>query len=188
MCGSTQEFVKFIACDVLESYGKALIESDKPIVAIVQGKIIGFAFTQLALCDRVYALEGSTLKAPLVKLAQGPEMCSAYTFPKIFGKKMADELIIGAKEIPVSEAEKYGLLEVCKDTPDALNRFKQYKDMIDGVDWTSFVEARRLMRYPERELLLKTNKLECDNLVNRWLNPELPALMMQYMASTKAKL
>ena len=67
-----QEFVSYIAFDVLEEYGKALIESDKPIIAIVHGKIIGFAFTQLALCDRVFALEGSTFKAPLVKLAQGP--------------------------------------------------------------------------------------------------------------------
>jgi hypothetical protein len=51
----------------------------------------------LALFDKVFAIDGATLKAPLVKLAQGPEMASAYTFPKLFGNKLANELIVGAK-------------------------------------------------------------------------------------------
>lgn len=94
----------FTAYDILEDYAKAIVESNKPIFAIVQGKIIGVAFTQLALFDKVFAIDGATLKAPLVKLSQGPEMASAYTFPKIFGRNLANELIIGAKEISVREA------------------------------------------------------------------------------------
>jgi enoyl-CoA hydratase/carnithine racemase len=180
-----QEFTTYIAYDVLEDYGKALIESDKPIMAIVQGKIIGVAFTMLALCDRVFAIDGATFKAPLVKLAQGPEMASAYTFPKTFGKKFADELIVGAREVPARELEKYGFLEVCKDLADAKAQLKQYTDMVDAVDWVSFVEARKLMRCHERDILLKINRLECANLVERWCNPELPALMVQYMLNTK---
>lgn len=39
---------------VLENYAKAIIESDKPILAIVQGKAIGVAFTQLFLFDKVF--------------------------------------------------------------------------------------------------------------------------------------
>lgn len=72
---------------MLEDYGRALVESETPIIAIVQGKSIGVGFTMLPHCDRVFAIEGATFKAPLVRLAQGPEMCSSYTFPKLFGKK-----------------------------------------------------------------------------------------------------
>lgn len=43
------------------------------------------------------------------------------------------------------------------------------------------MEARRLMRYPERKLLLEINHMECKNLVGRWLNPELPGLMLAYL-------
>ena len=35
--------------------------------------------------------------APLVKIAQGPEMCSSYLFPKIFGQALAEEIIIKGK-------------------------------------------------------------------------------------------
>ena len=37
--------------------------------------------------------------APLVKIAQGPEMGSSYTFPKIFGQTLAEEIIIKGKWI-----------------------------------------------------------------------------------------
>ena len=63
-----------------------MIRSKKPIFAIAEGKVIGFAFTQLALFDKVFATETAIFRAPLVLIAQGPEMCSSYTFPKIFGK------------------------------------------------------------------------------------------------------
>lgn len=94
---SIQEFTTFVAHDILEDYAKAIVESKKPIAAVVQGKVLGVAFTQLALFDKVFGIEGTTFKAPLVKLSQGPEMASAYTFPKIFGASLSKEIIIGAK-------------------------------------------------------------------------------------------
>lgn len=81
--------VPYIAKVIVEDFGKAIINSAKPIFAIVQGMATGVAFTQLGLYDRVYAVEGSVFRAPLVQLAQGPEMCSSYTFPKYLGIPMA---------------------------------------------------------------------------------------------------
>lgn len=51
---------------------KCIVTCTKPIFAIVQGMCTGFGFTQLALYDKVFAVDGATFKAPLVKLAQGP--------------------------------------------------------------------------------------------------------------------
>lgn len=78
---------------------EAVLKSKKPIFAIVEGRAIGFGFTQLALYDRVFALENSQFTAPLVKLAQGPEMASSYFFPKIFGPQLAQEIIIKGKKM-----------------------------------------------------------------------------------------
>ncbi len=58
--------------DMLSDLNLAIINSRKPIFAITEGKVIGFAFTQLALYDRVFAVSNSEFNAPLVKLAQGP--------------------------------------------------------------------------------------------------------------------
>ena len=37
------------------------------------------------------------------------------------------------------------------------------------------------------ESLLRANRLECENLVERWSNPDLAAYLMQYMAKRKEK-
>lgn len=78
-----------MAKSVLEELIKCIVICDKPIFAIAQGMCTGFGFTQLALFDKVFAVDGAIFKAPLVKLAQGPEVCSSYTFPKYFGSSMA---------------------------------------------------------------------------------------------------
>jgi hypothetical protein len=57
----------YSAYDRLEDYGRAIIESYKPIIAIDKGNIIAIAFTQLPLFDRLLAIGGETLKVPLVE-------------------------------------------------------------------------------------------------------------------------
>ena len=75
---------------VTENMAKAFILSKKPIFGLVEGRAIGFGFTQLFLFDRVFATENCSFNAPLVKLAQGPEMCSSYILPKMLGKILAE--------------------------------------------------------------------------------------------------
>lgn len=75
--------------EILRDLTEAIMKSKKPIFALVEGRTIGFAFTQLALYDRVFAVKKSLFMAPLVRIAQGPEMASSYLFPKIFGQPLA---------------------------------------------------------------------------------------------------
>ena len=58
--------------DILQQLTITIVKSRKPIFAIVEGKAVGFAFTQLALYDKVFATKSSVYVAPLVKIAQGP--------------------------------------------------------------------------------------------------------------------
>ena len=84
---------------IVQEFVESVIKSQKPIFSLVDGKAIGFGFTVLALFDKNFVTEKSSYMAPLVKLAQGPEMCSSYTFPKIFGKTLAEDLLIQGKWI-----------------------------------------------------------------------------------------
>ncbi len=56
--GDVSERAKATA-EGLEDFCNVILNSAKPIFAIVEGKVIGFAFTQLALYDRVFAVEGA---------------------------------------------------------------------------------------------------------------------------------
>lgn len=41
---------------VLSGITKAIINSKKPIIALTEGKVIGFTFTMLALLDKVFSV------------------------------------------------------------------------------------------------------------------------------------
>lgn len=110
----------------LETLTERIVNSTKPIFCIVQGKVIGFAFTQLALYDRVFATQDSSFVAPLVKIAQGPEMGSSYTFPRIFGQALAEDIIIKGTKMNPQQLEKHGLVTVCTDLNDAEQRLQQH--------------------------------------------------------------
>ena len=98
--GSQREVATWVA-DIVREMNETIIHSQKPIFSLVDGKAIGFGFTQLGLYDKNFITERSRFLAPLVPLAQGPEMCSSYTFPKIFGNRKAEEiLVLGRWMIP----------------------------------------------------------------------------------------
>lgn len=72
-----------------------------------------------ALLDRVFVVEGSLYEAPMVKLAQGPEMCASFTFPRIFGQKVAEDLIMKGIQVNSTFLQKYDFFTVCKSRTDA---------------------------------------------------------------------
>ena len=51
-------------------------------------------------------------------LAIGPEMASSILFPKIFGPKMANEILLLGKKLNAQEAEKYNLVNKLFKTGD----------------------------------------------------------------------
>lgn len=48
-----------VSAEMVSDLNEAVIKSKKPIFAITEGKVIGFAFTQLALYDKVFAVSNS---------------------------------------------------------------------------------------------------------------------------------
>jgi enoyl-CoA hydratase/carnithine racemase len=76
----------------------------KPLISCVQGNVIGFWFTLMALFDIVLVTDNATFQAPMVKSAQNIEMCGSYTFPRLFGYGKAFELLVLAKTLTAKEA------------------------------------------------------------------------------------
>jgi peroxisomal 3,2-trans-enoyl-CoA isomerase len=184
---ATIEELSKTAAEVIFDLTEAIIRSSKPIFAIVEGQCIGFAFTQLLLYDRVFTVEGSEFTAPLVKLAQGPEMCSSFTFPKFFGQRLGEQLITGGIKVDPAFLHKHGVADACKSRKEAEQQLEQHLSELDELDWASYLAARRLFREVDRSILHKVNRLEADNLTERWSNPELLPFLMNYLSKAKAK-
>lgn len=69
----------------IRDFVNSFINFSKPLVGLINGPSIGISFTLLGLFDLVIASDKATFTAPFSKLAQSPEACSSYTFPRLMG-------------------------------------------------------------------------------------------------------
>src|SRR5438876_4195493 len=88
----------------------ALINFDKPIVAAVQGAVIGGGTTMLTHCDFVFAGETAKFQMPFVNLALVPEFGSSCTVPARIGYLRAAELILLGLSFDAKRAAELGLV------------------------------------------------------------------------------
>ena len=132
----------------------ALLNSPKPVVAIVQGHAIGIGTTLLLHCDLVYAAQDARLQLPFVNLGLAPEYASSFLVPRLVGQQKAAELLLLGEPFSGADAEKLGfvnaalpaaeLLEfaevkiqrLAKQPPAAVRRAKQLlkKTQLQSVD------------------------------------------------------
>lgn len=78
-------------------------------------------------------------------------------------------------------------MTVYKDASEAEKAIQEHIESISELDWPAYMNARRLMRRNDIGKLLEANKLECENLVERWCNEDLPNYLVQYMAKRKSQ-
>ena len=67
----------------------ALADSDKPLIAAVQGNAVGVGATMLLHCDLVVLAEDARLTMPFVNLALVPEAASSLLLPARIGHARA---------------------------------------------------------------------------------------------------
>ena len=70
---------------LLEKFVNSFIDVSKPVICLVNGPAVGISVTLMALYDMILASDKATFVAPFTKIAQSPEACSSYTFPKMMG-------------------------------------------------------------------------------------------------------
>ena len=91
-------------------YLQAILASEKPLVAAVNGLAVGVGVTMLLHCDLVYAARSATFQTPFVNLALVPEAGSSLLLPALIGnQKAADMFLLGTK-IRAEEADTMGLV------------------------------------------------------------------------------
>ena len=92
-------------------------------------------------------------------------MASSYLFPKIFGKKVAQELVIEGRTVNSEFLEKYNLLESHANIDAAKKALQEHLANLDELEWESYLVARKLFNDPDRDMIKKVNHIECQNLI-----------------------
>lgn len=96
--------------DKMNPFLTAMHNSVKPIVGVVRGVCMGIGFTQLTCYDFIYASPDAWFMTPFMSSMQSPEGSSTMYFPKLFGSKLANEILMMDKVVPAAQAERVGFV------------------------------------------------------------------------------
>ena len=88
-----------------------MFNCDKPILAAVNGLVIGGAFTMaLSGADLIYLSEHAWIRMPFNALGLVAELASSFLLPRLIGFQKAKEIVYFSKKITAKEALDLGLI------------------------------------------------------------------------------
>jgi enoyl-CoA hydratase/carnithine racemase len=93
-----------------EQFMLSIVNSEKPLVAAVNGVAIGVGATMLLHCDLVYASHNATIKLPFVSLGICSEFASSLTLPGVMGMQRATEMLLLGEAIDAQKAREFGFV------------------------------------------------------------------------------
>jgi enoyl-CoA hydratase/carnithine racemase len=96
-----------------------LVRSTKPLVAAVNGAVVGVGLTMILPFDRIVASESAKFSLRFVKMGLVPELASSHFVPQRVGFGAASDLMLSGRMVDAAEAVRLGLADEMA-APDAL--------------------------------------------------------------------
>jgi peroxisomal 3,2-trans-enoyl-CoA isomerase len=169
---------------VCRTFVDAFIECEKPIIVGCNGPAIGIAVTTALLADFRFCTEDTTLHTPFKALAQGPEGCSSYLFPKVMGKELAHKMLDQGYVMKADEAKKSGFFHEIIPRPKLIQHCQwTAADIIEGRV-PSFKQRASLA---EKEVLKRVNFEENEYLEDAWVSEKCFSALEDFMAKKGQK-
>jgi enoyl-CoA hydratase/carnithine racemase len=152
--------------------GDALLNLDKPLIAVVKGAAIGGGTTLLTHCDFVYAGESAKFQLPFVNLALVPEFGSSWSVPARAGYIRAAELFLLAQPFDVQQAAEIGLVTriVADDQLEATANETAAK--LAAKPPSALQATKKLLKRSSRAQVEQAIKAESEEFISRLRSDE----------------
>jgi len=173
--------------NTLNFFVSAFINCTKVVIAAVNGPAIGIACTSLGLCDFVYASDTATFSTPFTRLAQTPEGCSSYTFPRLMGDFRAKEILLLNKQFDAKKALQCNLVNEIFPRDQLLPEALKVAQYIATLPKETLLSSKQLLRGMNKEELHRVNTTEINVLGERWAHDELVIAIMEFMSSKQPR-
>jgi len=151
--------------------GAALLNLDKPLIAVVKGAAIGGGTTLLTHCDFVFASENAKFQLPFVNLNLVPEFGSSWSLSARAGHIRAAELFMLGQPFDAKVAAEAGL--VTRVVPDeklaatATETAEKLAAKPPGV----LQAIKKLIKRAPREHIEQAIKVENEEFASRLQSP-----------------
>jgi cyclohexa-1,5-dienecarbonyl-CoA hydratase len=130
--------------EVFHKLFTALIEVDKPTIALVNGVALGGGCEIVAGCDMAIASDKAQLGQPEIKLGVYPPPASVL-FPRILGRRKAFELILSGDSISAQEAERIGLVNKTVPAAEFKRASEEFIKRFTANSGLALTQARRAL-------------------------------------------
>ncbi len=134
----------------------ALLSCDKPVVVAVTGAAIGIGTTILLHCDFVYVSDEARLSMPFVSLGLVPEFASSLLIPQLMGQRRAAEKLLLGDPFTAEQAVECGIANAVLPASEVVNHARRVAQRFNALPPGAVREAKRLLRAPHKEAVLKT--------------------------------
>jgi enoyl-CoA hydratase/carnithine racemase len=131
----------------------AIAQSDKPVVAAVQGNAVGIGATMLLHCDHVVASTHARFSMPFVSLGILPEAASTLIVPRLMGHARAFELLVMGRPLDAAAARDGGLINTVVSSEAVESEAMKAAEAIAALPPQGVLTARRLMRGERSEII-----------------------------------
>jgi len=132
------------AADVIHEGIRTFVESDKPIVAAVQGAVAGGGLGLMLTADYIVAAEDAKFVSRYANIGLTPDLAVSTLLPQAVGQRRALQLLLQDRMLNAAEALEWGL--VAEVSPDPGARAAQIAGFwLDGAT-AAYGQAKRLVR------------------------------------------
>jgi enoyl-CoA hydratase/carnithine racemase len=130
----------------------ALIESELPIIAAVEGFAVGVGTTMLLHCDQVFAGRSASFSMPFINLGLVPEACASLLLPRQVGYQQAANWLMTGDTFSADEACQAGLVAQLVSDGEADAQAQAFVEKLAQKPRSALIATKRLLRRPEETL------------------------------------
>jgi enoyl-CoA hydratase/carnithine racemase len=163
---------------------RALAQSERPMLAGVDGLAVGIGTTMLLHCDYVLATPRAVFRTPFTALGLLPEAASSLLGPRLMGQRRAFELLVMGRDMDAEAARAAGLVNAVV-APEALEDavLAAARGLCD-LPRQAVLEARRLLKGDPAENLAQIDA-ESALFAERIKSPEAQEAFRAFMGKGK---
>jgi enoyl-CoA hydratase/carnithine racemase len=165
---------------------EAIIMSEKPLVAGVDGLAIGIGTTMLMHCDYVVGSNQSTFSTPFVDLGLVPEAGSSLIAPRIMGHQRAFELLGMGAKWSANEAHASGLVNKVTESGALEQEAYAIAGALASKPPEALAISRKLIRGDRSDILVRM-KEEAVLFGERLTSDEAKTAFMAFMSKGQKK-
>lgn len=158
----------------------ALMHTDKPVVAAVQGNAAGIGTTLLLHTDLVIAADNARFHTAFIQLGLVPEAASSLLLPRLIGRQNASRLLLAGDTLTAKEAQQMGMIAYVVPDANLAEEAQALCNKIANFSAAALTQTKRLMGGDVKKIQQRID-MEKELFMERLLSPETQAIFKQFV-------